>query len=122
MMPRAPKPKKEPPNLLEMVPRRLIGYETDAEGMVTLKAPRFHHPVAARFFRPFLRSPTFDLRLDDFGSFVWLACDGTTDVAAIGERLKERFGEEVEPLWERLGKFLRKLDREDFLQVRPGPE
>jgi hypothetical protein len=117
-MPRPPKP--PPPNLLELIPRRRVDFTTDEEGRVTLKMPRFHHPLAARFFGPFLRSPTFDLRLDAFGSFVWGQCDGSTTVARIGERLRESFGEEVEPLYDRLGNFLRKLEREDLLQVGPG--
>jgi len=114
-----PRAKPTPPNLLELIPRRRVDFTTDEQGQVTLKMPRFHHPLAVRLFGPFLRRPSFDLRLDDLGSFVWGQCDGATTVAEIGERLSKQFGDRVEPLWERLGKFLRKLEREDLLQVAP---
>jgi hypothetical protein len=117
-----PQPEETPPNLLELIPHREIAYETDEEGQVILKMPRFHHPLAVRLLGPFLRSPAFDLRLDAFGSFVWVQCDGFTTVAEIGERLREEFGDQVEPLWDRLGKFLRKLEREDLLRVGPEAE
>ncbi|MDV3104239.1 PqqD family protein [Thermococcus waiotapuensis] len=49
------------------------------------------------------------IELDEVGAYIWELCDGRKTVAEIGKALKARFGEEVEPLYERLVTFLLEL-------------
>ncbi len=58
-----------------------------------------------------LRRPYVQLHLDAVGSTVWLASDGERTVSDIGERLRERFGEDIEPVWDRLALFVRHMHK-----------
>jgi hypothetical protein len=49
---------------------------------------------------------------------VWLRCDGNTPLADIGIALRAEFGQDVEPLYERIAAFIGKLEREDLLSIR----
>ena len=46
--------------------------------------------------------------LDRYGSEVWLLIDGKKNIEAIGEQLREKFGED-DKLYQRLNKFLNTL-------------
>ena len=50
------------------------------------------------------------------GSFVWPLLDGEKDIVAIGVLVKEHFGEEAEPLYERLAKYFQILDSYSFVE------
>ncbi|HII61067.1 PqqD family protein [Pyrococcus horikoshii] len=58
------------------------------------------------------------LELDEIGAYVWELCDGTRNVEEIGKLLKARFGEKVEPLYERLLTFLIQLQRRNLIRFR----
>jgi hypothetical protein len=46
------------------------------------------------------------LNLDELGSASWLFMDGKRTVAKISELLLEKFGNKIDPVYERLTKFL----------------
>src|SRR5512147_1844477 len=76
-------------NLLELKPIRNVSWDGDAGGRVHLLAPRFGTSLLS-WLGVLLRRPTFRVRLDDFGSFVWLRCDGATTVQQIAEALQRQ--------------------------------
>ncbi len=49
------------------------------------------------------------VKLDRFGSFVWKQMDGNRNIIAIGALVREEFGDQAEPLYERLAKFVKML-------------
>lgn len=107
---------KEPQlNLLELVPHRLAKYDMEEEGIVVVKVKRFKYDWMAVAFLPKWKSHYIHTRLDSFGSHIWLACDGSTNVAAIADSLRESFGEEIEPVHERLKLFLQMLINRGFV-------
>ncbi len=55
------------------------------------------------------------MKLDRYGSFVWHKCDGNTSVEHIGEEMATAFGEPADILYERISKFIGKLERDKFL-------
>lgn len=55
------------------------------------------------------------IHLDDIGSFVWPIIDGEKDIIEIGAEVKARFGENAEPLYERLAKYFQILDSYGFI-------
>jgi hypothetical protein len=70
-----------------------------------------------RAVRIFKNTPrAFVVELDEFGSFVWEAADGEKTVFEIGVLLKERFGADIEPIYERLAVFLRILKNNRLIQ------
>ena len=69
-----------------------------------------------RIAQIFFRKPKISrIELDTFGSFIWKQIDGKKDVYQIGRLVKDKFGEEAEPLYERLAKFLHILRSNDFI-------
>ena len=67
---------------------------------------------------PRLKSQHYKIRLDDIGSFIWDLCDGRKTVQEIGEQLKDKFGDKVEPLYERLGAFFQNLEKNKFITFK----
>lgn len=55
------------------------------------------------------------LELDEIGVFVWELCDGTRTIEEIGKKMKEKFGENVEPLYERLVTFILELYKRNLI-------
>ncbi len=60
--------------------------------------------------------------LDEFGSFVWNHCDGLQPIYQIAQSLYERFGEKVDPVYERLGAFMRLLAYQKLISYKVNPD
>lgn len=85
--------------------------------LVVVQVPRFRSRWMGWLQRR-LKKPCFQLHLDKIGSTVWLACDGESTVADIGKRLKDRFGDEIEPLWDRLALFIRQMRAGKLIELK----
>ncbi|MBR4085013.1 MAG: PqqD family protein [Lachnospiraceae bacterium] len=111
------KTNKQNENYLERIPKRpdRIKWSADNEGMVTLDIENtgFFNRVAQKLFK---KPKVSHVHLDKMGSFVWPLLDGEKDIVAIGVLVKEHFGDEAEPLYERLAKYFQVLDSYSFLE------
>ena len=91
----------------------------DVDGWVVL-----HRPLPSRRgLRGMARQLSYlmaarRIRLDDIGSCSWRCFDGRTTVSGVCAELRNRFGESVEPVEERLAHFVRYLHRDGFLSYR----
>jgi len=103
-------------NLLDLRPVRLVEHRLEGE-RVTVLIPKFRSRWMG-WLQKRLPKPHLHLQLDGVGSAVWLDCDGQRRVSDIGDRLKARFGDEVEPVWDRLGLFIRKMHEGDLIDLR----
>ncbi len=103
-------------NYLEKIPSipTELGWNQDGDGKVTLeiKNKGWANKIAQTLFK---RPKVSYIHLDEFGSFVWTLIDGERDLTTIGEKVKEHFGENVEPLYPRLAKFFQILDSYGFV-------
>lgn len=63
----------------------------------------------------FKRPKASQIELDDFGSFVWRQIDGKRSVYEIAMLIKEKFGEEAEPLFVRATQFFQVLRKNEFI-------
>lgn len=103
-------------NYLEKIPLipTGLGWNQDGDGKVTLEVGNtgWANKIAQTLFK---RPKVSYIHLDDFGSFVWALIDGESNITAIGEKVKERFGEKVEPLYPRLAKFFQILQSYGFV-------
>ena len=103
-------------NFLERIPVRNpdIEWKTDDEKIVTLeiKNTGFYNRIAQKLFK---RPPITYIHLDSIGSFVWPLIDGKKDIIELGKPVKEHFGDEAEPLYERLAKFFQILESYNFI-------
>ena len=103
-------------NYLEKVPVRnpLIKWTKDSENIVTLEIENtgFFNRMAQKF----LHKPKISyIHLDETGSFIWPIIDGKKDIIALGISVKEHFGENAEPLYERLAKYFTILESYNFI-------
>jgi hypothetical protein len=109
------------PNLLELKPARKVEWETGPDGRVILIIPKFRGAMAKKWLLPWLSRPNFRVKLDVYGSFIWQHCDGRTPVSEMAGKMVAAFGPEIEPVYERIAAFMRKLEREAFL-INTYPE
>lgn len=96
-------------NLLDLTPFRFYGEETDSEGNVVVLIPKFKNKILVRHLLPRMKSKFFKLKLDKFGSAVWLLIDGRNNVKFIAGEVVNKFGDEIQPVYERLPKFITML-------------
>ena len=94
-------------NYLERIPVRSknLGYSTDENGIVTLSMENtgLFNRIAQKLFK---RPRVSYIHLDETGSFIWPLLDGKKSIYELGVLVKEHFGENAEPLYERLSKYL----------------
>lgn len=111
------KENKKSENYLERRPMRpeQIQWTEDEKGIVTLNIENtgFFNRVAQKLFK---KPKVSYIHLDKIGSFVWPLMDGEKDIAALGVLVKEHFGDEAEPLYERLAKYFQILESYSFIE------
>ena len=103
-------------NLLDYIPRpnRLFEWRVGDNGHVLIRVE--HKGFYAKIAQTIFKRPRFsDIELDDFGSFVWQRLDGRTTVYQRGQMVKNEFGEKAEPLYDRLGQYIKRLQRSRWL-------
>ncbi|MEJ2054679.1 MAG: PqqD family protein [Calditrichaceae bacterium] len=104
--------------LLQCKPSQTADFDTNPEtGLVQIIKPKFKSDWARKMFTPFIKGENFIINLDELGTEVWNNCNGKTTVEEIGEILGKKFGPEIEPIYDRLNKFILQLLRSKFIQV-----
>lgn len=97
-------PIKNPTIYWEMTPAGYIRIQVNERGFISACKKLFTGvPVRSHIV------------LDKFGSFIWTKMDGRHTVEEIGTMLYQQFGDEVEPLEERLEEHFQALKRHRFI-------
>lgn len=102
-------------NYLEVTPLRILNEEVDQNNIVTILIPKVTNRFAKKYFEPMLKTPVIKLKLDEIGSASWLAIDGKKKVADIAAELVQKFGDKIDPVEERLTKYLTTLYEQRFI-------
>jgi hypothetical protein len=93
-------------NYLDLIPVKnpAIEYTVADDGIVTVSKEwnGFYHKIAQKFFH---RPKVSDIKLDAYGSFIWLCIDGKKNVHELSKELDARFPK-MEKSLSRLIKFL----------------
>lgn len=89
-------------------------------GLVVVTHPKAYGRVEARMARALRGSPTVNRQLDEYGSRIWLLCDGAHTVEAIARALDEEFHERFEPALPRTLKFIKVLAERRLVTVDRG--
>jgi hypothetical protein len=105
-------------NYLELTPKRVYGYEVESSGKVSVLVPKFKNKIMVDLLMRRLKSPFIKAKLDEFGSLTWIEMDGTKKVNEISQSLTSKFGEKVQPVDERLTKFLTQLYKYNFITFK----
>ncbi len=95
-------------NLLDCTPVREpdLTWTEDEKGLITLH--REHTTFTDRFIHRVTKKPLRQthIELEEFGTFLWKIMDGRTSLRDLANKLKDEFGESVEPLYPRLTKYV----------------
>ena len=112
---------KQTPNLFDLLPERKREFVKRDDGMIEVLIPRYGRGRLGKFLGSLLKDRPVRLKLDKVGTLTWELCDGRHSVFTIGERLRKSFGEEVDPVYDRLELFLKHMKRRDLISWRGGP-
>lgn len=108
---------KKSKNYLENKPYRnsKIDWNCDENGIITLEIKNIglFNKIAQKLFK---KPQISYIHLDEIGSFVWPILDGNKNIIEIGEEVIIHFGDEAEPLYERLAKYFKILESYDFIK------
>ena len=105
-------------NLLDLIPVRVLTHKENENGTITIFKPKFRNRFMLKYVAPRIKNPEFKVNLDEYGSFVWKHIDGKLTVEQIGDKLKENFKDDVEPVYERLSSFIHSLVQYKFIEFK----
>jgi len=105
----------EKKNLLDLIPKRLRQWEKGENDKIVILIPKLRGKLLSKWLLPKLKKPYYKVKLDDFGSYIWEQCDGSKTVEQIALNLRDQFGQQVEPVFERVCLFFEKLAKGQFI-------
>lgn len=89
----------------------------EEEDLVVIAAPRFKGRLGKGLVEVLGRDQTYNLQLDEFGSFVWRLIDGERTLGEITDATVEQMDAEEETALHRLLMFLRSLQNVGAVKV-----
>jgi len=107
--------KKKSENYLDYVPvvdSRNTWSEQDGKVTIHMVHRGFYAKIAQQFFHT---SRVSHIDLDEYGSFLWGRIDGKKTVGELARDMKAQFGQEAEPLYDRLVKYMQILRNNHFI-------
>ncbi len=82
------------------------------EVIVDMENKGFTNKIAQKFFK---KPEVSHIHLEGMGSFIFSCIDGKRSVYDIGQLLHEKFGDDAEPLYERLSVYMKHLEQVGFI-------
>lgn len=105
-------------NTLDLTPMRIYSEIKSDNDMVTVIIPKFKNKIVVKLVSPKLKSDHFKVKLDKFGSAVWLKINGMDKVDQIIKNVKKKFGDELEEETERISKYISQLYTQGFITFK----
>ena len=113
------KKKKKQQNYLDLIPERAseLSWSKDEEGIITLEVENtgVFNRIAQKLFK---RPKYTKVHMEKYGSFLWPLIDGERTVMELADLQKEEFGEEVEPLYPRVVKYMQIMESYNFIKLK----
>lgn len=105
-------------NLFDLIPHQKVSFEETTDGRIILLEPKFKNEFLAKYIIPRMNKPNYKIKLDRFGSFVWKQCNGKNTVGQIGDLLKEKFQDDIDPVYDRLAVFIQSLASHKLIKYK----
>lgn len=108
--------KKKADNFVDYIPKHnsLYEYRENEQGNIEVKM--INRGLFNRIAQIFFRRPKISwIELPGMGSFVWRQMDGKKTVYEIGQEMKKTYGDEAEPLYEKLCTYIKSLHNMCFI-------
>ena len=103
-------------NYLDFIPVRSEKHKWDADdkGVVTIYVENkgFFNKLAQHLLK---KPKVSQVHLEQFGSFIFPLIDGKSSIYEIGQKVKEHFGEDAEPLYPRLTQYFKMMHDYGFI-------
>ena len=113
------KKKKQQKNYLDLIPMRdaALVWTRDDEGIVVLEVENTgaFNRIAQKLFK---RPRVTKVHMEKYGSFLWPLIDGRRTVMELADLQKEQFGEEVEPVYPRVVKYMQIMESYHFIAFK----
>lgn len=113
------KKKKKQQNYLDLIPERSpeLTWNRDEEGIVVLEVENtgVFNRIAQKLFK---RPKYTKVHMEKYGSFLWPLIDGERTVMELADLQKAEFGDEVEPLYPRVVKYIQIMDSYHFITLK----
>lgn len=110
------KQEKVKENFLDYIPKQNVRFLWKLNNKERVEVRVKNTGLFKRITQIFFKKPKYSyIELDDLGSFIWQQIDGQRTVYDIGLLVKNKFGQEAEPLFERITEFLHILRRNSFI-------
>ncbi len=103
-------------NIDALYPVRVCEYEIE-DGLTVVHYVDPNPPKIIKWFFKKLAQKPQKIDLDEIGSYVWENCDGNNSVAEISNKLREKFGEKVEPAEERVTQFIHQMNGTQLIKL-----
>jgi hypothetical protein len=102
--------------MMARIPVKAVAWEDGEDGRAVLLRPKF---LSRRmgWLQKALSRPTFRVRLDETGTFIWRALDGARTAGEVCGAVREHFGAPAEPVEERTLSFLHHLVEGGFASL-----
>ena len=103
-------------DIKELYPVRLCEHEIQ-DGLVVVlfknTKPSFIERI---FFKKLIEKP-YKIDLDEVGSFIWHLCEGNRSIADIMKVTHDEFGENIEPVEDRVTQFIKQMHKTKLIQL-----
>ncbi len=94
-----------------------VKWSSDEEGSVTIEIE--NKGLMKRITQVLLKKPKISyIHLEKYGSFILPLIDGERNLIEIGKLVEEHFGDECQPLYERLARYFKLLESNKFISLK----
>lgn len=102
-------------NFLDKKPSQKLKSQIDKYGNISLIIE--HNGLFDKIAQKILKKPKISyVHMEEIGSHIWSLIDGKRSIEQIAQSIKEKFGEDVEPLYPRLVEYFKQLERYGFIE------
>lgn len=109
---------KNKSNYLDWIPVQNAQFEAGESNLVVLLSPKASNPLGKWLIRKLKTTPNYRIQLDQFGTFIWQSIDSHRTIHEICNDLKQHFGDDVEPVHERVSLFIKSLAARSLITYR----
>lgn len=113
------KKKKKQQNYLDLIPERSpeLTWSRDEEGIIVLEVENtgIFNRIAQKLFK---RPKYTKVHMEKYGSFLWPLIDGNRTVMELADLQKAEFGDEVEPVYPRVVKYMQIMESYHFIKLK----
>jgi hypothetical protein len=105
-------------NYLDLIPVRKLNHEFRDEENIDILVPKYRDKFFGKFLQPKINDKYLKANMDIHGTNTWLLIDGERNVFEISKLMKEKFGDEIEPVYDRITLFINNLYRNGFIYFK----